>query len=109
MKMIYILVPLSMFLLGFPLLMEHSMILGSLAATCTTLSFLPQVIHTIKTKDTAGISLAMYIMFVFGIFCWLVYGVMSKDIPLMIGNGVTLFLASIVLSLKFKSIINTNS
>jgi MtN3 and saliva related transmembrane protein len=102
MKMIYILVPLSLFLLGFPLLIEHSMMLGSLAATCTTLSFLPQVIHTIKTKDTTGISLAMYMMFVFGVFCWLVYGVMSKDVPLIIGNGVTLFLATIVLFLKLK-------
>ncbi|MGF1862999.1 hypothetical protein L4D22_24395 [Photobacterium profundum] len=41
--------------------------------------------------------MAMYMMFVFGVFCWLVCGVMSKDIPLIIGNGVTLFLATIVL------------
>ncbi len=65
-------------------------------------NLLPQVIHTIKTKDTKGISLAMYMMFVFGVFYWLVYGVMSKDIPLIIGNGVTLFLATIVLFLKLK-------
>ncbi|PSU36519.1 hypothetical protein C9I99_05080 [Photobacterium lutimaris] len=77
--------------------------LGSVAAACTTLSFLPQVLHTIKTKDTEGISLTMYVLFVFGILCWLIYGLLSHDLPLMLGNGITLVLSSIVLLLKLKS------
>ncbi|MGF1682251.1 SemiSWEET transporter [Photobacterium makurazakiensis] len=92
----------SLCLIGFPYLLEHPAVLGSVAAACTTLSFLPQVIQTVKTKDTTGISLVMYIMFVFGVFCWLVYGYMSHDIPLVLGNGITFILASIVLFLKFK-------
>ena len=41
-------------------------ILGYLAATLTTISFVPQALLIIKTKDTKGISLPMYIMFTIG-------------------------------------------
>ncbi|MGF1725300.1 SemiSWEET transporter [Photobacterium nomapromontoriensis] len=104
-----VMVAISVCLVGFPFLLENPTLLGSLAAACTTLSFLPQVIHTIKTKDTTGISLAMYIMFVFGVFSWLVYGYISNDLPLMLGNGITLILSSVVLYLKLKHSINSNS
>ena len=30
---------------------------GFLAAACTTLSFVPQAVKTIRTRDTSGISL----------------------------------------------------
>ena len=41
--------------------------LGYLAATCTTLSFVPQAVKTIRTRDTSGISLLMYVVFTLGI------------------------------------------
>ena len=40
--------------------------IGMIAACLTTLSFVPQAIQVIKTKDTSGISLIMYSMFVIG-------------------------------------------
>lgn len=45
--------------------------IGTIAAILTTASFLPQAIKVIKTKDTKGISLIMYLMNVTGIFCGL--------------------------------------
>lgn len=44
--------------------------IGTIAAILTTLSFLPQAYQVIKTKDTSGISLGMYTMFVLGVFLW---------------------------------------
>jgi uncharacterized protein with PQ loop repeat len=41
----------------------------------TTFSFLPQALQVIKTKDTRGINLTMYVMFVVGVFCWTIYGI----------------------------------
>lgn len=38
--------------------------IGFIAAVLTTLSFVPQAWQIIKTKDTSGISLGMYAMFV---------------------------------------------
>ena len=90
-------------------LTSYPSLLGTIAATCTTLAFLPQVIHTIKTKDTEAISLTMYVMFVFGVLCWLIYGILSKDMPLMMGNGLTLILSSVVLYLKIRSTAAINS
>ena len=47
-------------------------VVGSAAAVLTTLSFLPQVLHTLKTRDVSGISLVMYSAFTAGVALWLV-------------------------------------
>lgn len=78
-------------------------LLGYIAALCTTLSFIPQVVYILKTKDTSSISLSMYVTFVFGVFCWLIYGVMKNDIPLLLANLITFILSGIILILKAKS------
>ncbi|WP_117233973.1 SemiSWEET transporter [Vibrio maerlii] len=79
--------------------------LGYIAAFCTTCSFIPQVIHTVRTKDTEAISLGMYSFFVFGVSMWLVYGIMVNDLPIIVANVITLALASIILLLKIKATI----
>ena len=76
--------------------------LGYFAAFCTALSFLPQTIKTIKTKDTSGLSLYMYLLFFIGVGCWFFYGYVISNYPLMIANGLTLFLSSIILIMKLK-------
>ena len=75
---------------------------GLLAAFCTTASFVPQAIKTIKTKDTSGISLAMYSLFAFGTVVWFIFGLLSQDIPVSIANGVTLVFSCIILGYKVK-------
>ena len=46
-------------------------IIGYIAATLTTVSFVPQAWHTFRTKDVSGISLGMYSVFTVGIALWL--------------------------------------
>lgn len=75
-------------------------ILGYIAATLTTASFLPQAILTIRTRDTEGLSLSMYGTFTLGVFCWLIYGVYLGNNVIILANSITLFLASIILSFK---------
>ena len=65
-------------------------VLGLVAAFCTTSSFLPQAIKTIRTKDTSAISLSMYVLFTFGTLMWLIYGLTSHNFPVAIANAVTL-------------------
>lgn len=77
-------------------------IIGLVAGVCTTIAFIPQVIRTIKTRETKGISLATYIIYVTGVFLWLIYGLLVNDIPLILANGVGFILAGIVLILKLK-------
>ncbi|MBD3318633.1 hypothetical protein GF342_01860 [Candidatus Woesearchaeota archaeon] len=72
-------------------------IIGLVAATLTTISFLPQVIKTWKEKSAKGISQFMYILFCSGVLLWLVYGLVIFDLPVIVANAVTLILASTVL------------
>lgn len=80
-------------------------IIGNIAAILTSISFLPQAIKIIKTKDTKSISLPMYIMFVVGIVLWLIYGFMRDDIPLILANIVTLSLSGLILWFKVKAVL----
>lgn len=82
--------------------MDYITVIGLAAACGTTSSFIPQAIQTIRTKDTSDISLAMYTLFTIGTFLWLVYGIFTKNIPVMIANGITLIFASIILVYKIK-------
>ena len=77
-------------------------VLGLLAASLTTISFLPQIIKIWKTQKTGDISFIMYITLVTGVFLWLIYGFLIKDLPLILANLVTLILASSILFLKIK-------
>jgi MtN3 and saliva related transmembrane protein len=76
--------------------------IGLVAATLTTVSFLPQVIHTWKEGNARGISLLMYVLFCSGVLLWLVYGILIRDLPVIAANAITLALASIVLYFKLR-------
>jgi MtN3 and saliva related transmembrane protein len=76
--------------------------LGLLAGTLTTIAFLPQVIHTWKTKSAKDLSLPMLLSFTTGVLCWLVYGIWIESLPIALANGVTLVLAGANLALKLK-------
>ncbi len=80
--------------------MPIDQIIGFIAGVCTTIAFLPQALKVIKTRKTRDISLWMYIIFITGVACWLVYGVMITQYPVIIANGATLILAFIVLIYK---------
>ena len=79
--------------------MDSITVLGLVAASSTTLSFLPQVWTILKTRNTQGISLGMYSFFTVGVFLWLVYGVMVGDAPIVVANAITFTLAATVLGL----------
>ena len=78
---------------------------GSIAATCTTLAFIPQAIHSYKTRDLSGISLPMYSIFTAGVAMWLVYGLLKQDWPIIIANTITVALSGVMLVLKIMGIL----
>lgn len=82
--------------------MQFFTFLGYVAAVLTTISFVPQALLIIKTKDTKGISLPMYILFTIGVACWLLYGIYFGMIPVIIANVITLALAIVILTFKIK-------
>lgn len=78
-------------------LMTKIDIIGFIAAFLTSASFVPQAWLVIKTRNTEGLSLSMYIVFTTGVALWLVYGVMARSWPVAIANAFTLFFALIIL------------
>ena len=82
--------------------MDAITILGLLAAALTTVSFLPQVIKTIRTRQAKDLSMHMYAVFVFGVVLWAIYGFILGNIPLIAANLVTAVLAGIILFLKIR-------
>lgn len=82
--------------------MDITVLIGNIAALLTTISFLPQAIKTIKTKDTDSLSFSMYLLFVLGVALWFVYGLLNNQMPIILGNGITLVLAGIILGFLIK-------
>ena len=76
--------------------------LGYIAATLTTLSFVPQAAKTIRSRDTSGISLGMYVVFTLGFVCWFGYGLVLGSWPMILANAVTFVLAAVILGLKLR-------
>ena len=80
--------------------MDTAEIFGYIAAVSTTVSFIPQAVKVIRTRDTRSISLGMYLLFSFGVALWLVYGVLKNAPPIIAANAVTLLFALIILLYK---------
>ena len=76
--------------------------LGYVAATLTTIALVPQALKTIRTRDTRGISLGMYVVFTIGIVFWFGYGLVLGSWPMIVSNAITFVLASVILAMKLR-------
>ena len=77
-------------------------ILGLVAGTLTTLSFLPQLLKAWKSRSTHDISIGMFSLLAVGITLWIVYGVVTSDLPVIVANVVSLVLVGLILALKLR-------
>jgi MtN3 and saliva related transmembrane protein len=75
-------------------------VLGLFAGALTTLSFLPQVIRTIRTHSARDLSWMWIVMMAAGITGWCVYGLLRTDVPVIAANGITLVLVSSLAVIK---------
>jgi MtN3 and saliva related transmembrane protein len=82
---------------------------GAVAAVLTTLSFLPQTVRVLRTRDTAAISLTMYAMFTLGLCLWGIYGVLTHQWPVILANLFTLAFALIILGMKIREVLSRKS
>ena len=76
--------------------------MGYVGATLTTLAFLPQAVKTIRSKDTRGISLGMYVVFTVGVAFWLGYGIVLHSWPMIVSNIITFALSATILGMKLR-------
>ncbi|MDP9268741.1 MAG: SemiSWEET transporter [Acidobacteriota bacterium] len=82
---------------------EHTVtLIGFAAGTLTTLSFVPQVLHTRKTKRCDDLSFGMLLSFGSGVALWLAYGIALRALPIIAANSVTLALITAIILMKLR-------
>ena len=84
-------------------------LIGLLAGLCTTIAFIPQIIKTIRTRDTSGISLYMYLIYVTGVALWITFGVLIGSMAVVATNSVCILLAGVVLFMKIRSTLRSGN
>jgi MtN3 and saliva related transmembrane protein len=82
--------------------MDFVFLLGLLAGLLTTTAFIPQVLRTWRTRSANDLSTGMFVVFCSGVTLWLIYGILTRDLPVIIANAITLMLALTILIMKFK-------
>lgn len=82
--------------------MDFVTILGFTAGGLTTAAFVPQVLKIWRTRSTRDISVWMWLALCVGISLWIVYGVLTRSVPVIAANGVTLVLAATVVGFKLR-------
>lgn len=82
--------------------MNLTEILGLVAGFLTTMSFIPQVVKTWRSRSARDLSLVMFLLYCVGVFLWMIYGVMIDQLPVILWNIITLILASVILFFKIK-------
>lgn len=82
-------------------------VMGTIAAICTTVGFIPQIIRGIKTRELRDVSPTMLTLLLVGCSMWLAYGVHLKNPIIAIANGFTL---SFVITIFFlRTLFNRNN
>lgn len=77
-------------------------LIGYSAGFLILVSAIPQIIKSWKSRSTKDLSLSKYIIYMSGVFLWLIYGIVLFNGPMIIVNAINFCLASSILYLKIK-------
>jgi MtN3 and saliva related transmembrane protein len=74
--------------------------IGLAAAVCTTAANLPQLKKAWVTGQTDDLSLKTLLLFATGLLLWVIYGFLQADFVIILANGISLLILSVILYLK---------
>jgi MtN3 and saliva related transmembrane protein len=77
-------------------------LIGLAAGTLCTLAYLPQALHSFRTKSVRDISLIMLLSLNVGLLLWVGYGYLIHSLPIILPNAVTFLLAFPLLVMKVR-------
>src|SRR5450631_3909400 len=81
---------------------ERTTIVGFIAGLVTTAANIPQVWKTYRNKSGEGLSFRMLLTLAIGLGLWIVYGIMSKSLPLIVTNAIVFLLLLLLIGMKLK-------
>ena len=82
--------------------MDFVSLIGFAAGSLCTLAYLPQALHSFRTKSVRDISLTMLLSLNTGLLLWVAYGLFIHSLPIILPNAVTFLLACPLLVMKMK-------
>ncbi|GEQ85879.1 hypothetical protein ULMS_13870 [Patiriisocius marinistellae] len=81
--------------------MEHQEIIGTLAGIFTTVAVIPQIVKAVQTKKVNDISPVFFSVLLLGVGLWTYYGILKKDWPIILTNGISFLLNGFMLVFYF--------
>jgi MtN3 and saliva related transmembrane protein len=82
--------------------MEWIDVVGHLGSVLSSITFIPQVYHTWKTKSAGDLSLTMMLIVFSSTVIWLIYGVGRMLWPVIICNSIICLLSLVLIWFKFR-------
>ncbi len=79
--------------------------LGLVAGVLTTAAWLPQIARTWRSRSADDLSWPYLLVFSSGVSLWLLYGVLSDDVPVLAANAMTIVLVALLVGLKTQTTI----
>lgn len=74
--------------------------IGTAAAVCTTVAFIPQISKIVRKKSGEDLSYGMLFVYLTGVLLWLVYGLLLRAQAIIWANLVTSLLVAVAIGLK---------
>lgn len=69
--------------------MELQEIIGYIASVSMVLGYMPQAIHTMRTRNTDGIAMPTFLLMALGGIGFAVQGILINNLPLVVTNVFT--------------------
>ena len=82
--------------------MQAIEILGLVAGTITSITFVPQVIKIWKTKSAKDLSMTMLLLLMLGVILWLAYGLVIMDTAIIYTNSMVLAMSMVMMFFKLR-------
>lgn len=77
-----------------------TLVIGLCAAALTITSFIAQGWKILRTRDVSSLSAPMWILSTTAFAVWTLYGVLARELPIIIPNALCLLLSGFILTLK---------
>lgn len=74
--------------------------IGIAASVFTAAALIPQLVKLIREKNPANVSLGMMIVLFIGLAFWIWYGILLKDLIIIISNSFSLSLNVVIMILS---------
>ena len=77
-------------------------VIGTIAGILTSLAAIPQVIKTLKSRHVRDISIWQPLLVTIGVALWMIYGILIRDLPLIIANIIPLVCNAVLTGMKMR-------